>query len=103
MRQLMRFFQNTPPGFDDYVDSFLLLNPSYGCTQAGMFRYLVVFLEGGLYFDCKSGCNHPERFKQFAPLGPIVLTHWGHATHPELILCGPKQERRKVQLGFCQR
>ena len=38
--------------------------------------------------------------KHFAPLAPIVLTHWGHATHPELILCGPNQKGEKRNWAF---
>ena len=70
-------FQQAPTGFNDFVQAFRLLNPVYGCTRADLFRYLVMYLEGGLYFDCKSGCDNTKKFAAHAPLAPLVLTHWG--------------------------
>ena len=71
-------FQQAPTGFAEFAQAFRLLNPVYGCTRADLFRYLVMFLEGGLYYDCKSGCDEPDEFAAHAPLAPLVLTHWGH-------------------------
>ncbi len=41
-------FQHAPAGFQRYVHAYLLLKPSYGGTQDDMFRYLVLYLEGGI-------------------------------------------------------
>jgi len=36
------------------LKAYLSINPKYGPARADFFRYLVIYLEGGLYFDIKS-------------------------------------------------
>ena len=96
----MHFFQKSTVGLETNAQAFRLLNPVYGCTRADMFRYLIMFLEGGLYFDCKSGCENPDKFAGHAPLAPLVVTHWGHATHPERITHDPFKKGEKCNWAF---
>lgn len=34
------------------------IHPSYGAARADLFRYLLLYDRGGVYFDAKSLCNH---------------------------------------------
>lgn len=45
--------------FDKQIlDAYLRLNPVYGAAKADLFRYLVLYQEGGVYVDIKSTCIH---------------------------------------------
>ena len=35
------------------------INDSYGPAKADLFRYLILYKNGGVYLDIKSGCNKP--------------------------------------------
>lgn len=37
------------------IDSYFQLNPAYGPARADLFRYLIVYQNGGVYLDQKSG------------------------------------------------
>ena len=41
--------------FPELVEIYQRIDPRYGAARADFFRYLVVFEEGGLYLDVKSG------------------------------------------------
>lgn len=49
-------FNNFGQEFLDIYDS---INASYGAAKADFFRYLVLYREGGAYFDIKSACTIP--------------------------------------------
>jgi inositol phosphorylceramide mannosyltransferase catalytic subunit len=40
-------------------DCYLRINPRYGAARADLFRYLVIYAIGGVYFDIKSTCLIP--------------------------------------------
>ena len=44
---------------DRFVNAYDRIQPLYGAARADMFRYLLVFLKGGAYFDLKSGTRRP--------------------------------------------
>lgn len=51
------FIQNN---FESRIfDSYLSIDKRYGAAQADFFRYLVVYVEGGLYLDIKSTVTKP--------------------------------------------
>lgn len=51
------FIQNN---FDSRIlDSYLSIDKRYGAARADFFRYLVVYVEGGLYLDIKSSAIKP--------------------------------------------
>jgi mannosyltransferase OCH1-like enzyme len=35
------------------------IHPDYGAARADFFRYLLLYREGGVYLDIKSGCARP--------------------------------------------
>jgi mannosyltransferase OCH1-like enzyme len=41
------------------VQTYLSIDPAYGPARADLFRYLLVYEEGGVYFDMKSGPKAP--------------------------------------------
>lgn len=46
--------------FDEYtLNAYQKINPVYGAARADLFRYLVLYREGGLYLDIKSTCVYP--------------------------------------------
>lgn len=46
--------------FDEKVlTAYLKINPIYGAAKADLFRYLVLYKEGGVYLDIKSTCIYP--------------------------------------------
>ena len=47
---------NYPPEIMDIYNS---INPKYGASRADFFRYLLVYKEGGVYLDVKSGMKVP--------------------------------------------
>nr|UKE82402.1 hypothetical protein KXZ65_12970 [Pectobacterium sp. PL152] len=38
---------------------YLSIDPKYGAAKADLFRYLLIYIEGGVYFDIKSSCSIP--------------------------------------------
>lgn len=48
--------KNYPP---DILKIYNMINPIYGAAKADFFRYLLMYKEGGAYFDIKSGMKYP--------------------------------------------
>lgn len=51
------------------------INPKYGAARADFFRYLLMYNEGGAYFDIKSGMKYPLSSVIF-PEDEYILMHW---------------------------
>lgn len=55
---------------------YRMINPAYGAAKADFFRYLLIYNEGGVYLDIKSGMrvalNHILKEND-----EYVLAHWG--------------------------
>lgn len=45
--------------YPDIFPHFKRMNVKYGAAISDVFRYLVIYREGGVYFDVKSGCKIP--------------------------------------------
>lgn len=45
--------------FPEIYPYYIRTNPAYGACKADLFRYLLIYNEGGVYFDIKSGAHTP--------------------------------------------
>ncbi len=73
-------------------DAYLAINPIYGAARADLFRYLLIYREGGVYLDIKSGCRVPLA-SLLVPKDAFLLSQWQDdgrgaehwwGAHPEL-------------------
>ena len=51
------------------------INPVYGAAKADLFRYLVLWNEGGIYLDIKSSCIYPLD-EVIKPDDTFIVTQW---------------------------
>jgi mannosyltransferase OCH1-like enzyme len=63
----------------DILDLYLRINPKYGAARADLFRYLLMYREGGVYFDIKSASSIPLS-KMILPEDEYILAHWALPT-----------------------
>jgi hypothetical protein len=64
--------KNYPPYI---LDLYNHINPKYGAARADFFRYLLMYKEGGAYFDIKSAMKYP--LNQLIKYDDeYILTHW---------------------------
>lgn len=65
------------------------INPAYGAARADLFRYLLIYAEGGVYLDLKSTAIQPLD-SVLLPDDTYILAQWdntkyaGWGAHPEL-------------------
>jgi len=76
----------------EVLQAFLRINPRYGAARADLFRYLLLYREGGVYLDVKSGSRRPLA-ELIRPGDRFLLSQWnggpgrrwqGWGVHPEL-------------------
>lgn len=60
------------------------INPEYGAAKADFFRYLVVYNDGGVYLDIKSGAEKPLNSIINAD-DKYILSHWPRS-YPKIML-----------------
>lgn len=70
--------------FPDLFNVYKKINPNYGAAKADFFRYLVIYSEGGVYLDIKSGAEKPldEIIKN---TDKYILSHWPRS-YPKAML-----------------
>lgn len=56
-------------------DIYSSLNPSYGAARADLFRYLLIYRNGGVYLDVKSGMTRPLD-QIITADDTYILSHW---------------------------
>lgn len=64
---------------------YKMINPTYGAARADLFRYLLIYKNGGVYLDIKSTLVKPlDEFIRDDDM--CILTHWGsqHKEHVEI-------------------
>ena len=60
------------------------INPNYGAARADFFRYLVVYRDGGVYLDIKSGADKPLN-SIIKDTDQYILSHWPRS-YPKIML-----------------
>ncbi|KHT40795.1 glycosyltransferase family 32 protein [Pectobacterium brasiliense] len=84
------------------LNIYLSIDPKYGAARADLFRYLLIYIEGGVYLDIKSSCSIPldEAIKEDCE---VLLCSWDNkkygcdrnmGIHKELkfLKCGEYQQ-----------
>jgi hypothetical protein len=75
------------------LERYLLVSPSYGAARADLFRYLLIYRQGGLYLDIKSTADRPLT-DVFGAADHFVVSQWDNAPgreheiwglHPDLV------------------
>lgn len=61
--------------FPDKIKYYLKINPKYGAARADLFRYLLMYREGGVYLDIKSAITLPLN-KVLLPNDEFILSYW---------------------------
>lgn len=61
--------------FPKLVKLYLSIDPAYGAARADFFRYLIIYKEGGVYLDIKSGLNRPLD-TIIKNEDTLLLSHW---------------------------
>lgn len=71
---VIEFIKNN---YDDTIlETYNKINPEYGPARADYFRYLLLYIKGGIYLDIKSSCEKP--FDSIIQSDDeFILTHWG--------------------------
>jgi len=59
----------------EYFDCYNMINPKYGAARADFFRYLLMYREGGVYLDIKSGAEFPLKHI-IQPDDEYILSYW---------------------------
>jgi len=77
---------------DEVLSYYLRISKDYGAARADLFRYLVLYREGGAYLDVKSGASRPFDEVLWVQ-DSYLLSHWKNGPnspfrnwgiHPEL-------------------
>jgi mannosyltransferase OCH1-like enzyme len=71
-RDCARYIEQKAPAL---LDIFLSIPPNFGAVKSDLFRYIVMYHEGGIYLDCKSTCTVPLE-QLAAKAGAFLLSHW---------------------------
>jgi mannosyltransferase OCH1-like enzyme len=58
----------------EMLDTYNLINPSYGAARSDLFRYLLIYAVGGVYLDIKSSVSVP--LDTLTAGKHYVLSHW---------------------------
>lgn len=75
------------------LERYLRISPSYGAARADLFRYLLIYRQGGLYLDIKSTADRPLN-DVFGADDHFVVSQWDNAPgreheiwglHPDLV------------------
>jgi hypothetical protein len=61
----------------DILDCFNMIDPRYGAARADFFRYLLMYVEGGVYLDIKSTLTRALD-EVLEDEDHYILSHWPH-------------------------
>ena len=58
----------------EMLDTYFKINPSYGAARSDLFRYLLIYVVGGVYLDIKSSVA--VSLDKLTANTEYILTHW---------------------------
>lgn len=67
--------------YPDMLPVYERINPEYGPARADLFRYLLMYLYGGVYLDIKSTVNRPLDMV-LMPDDEYILSYWNQRRNP---------------------
>jgi len=68
----------------EIISAYRSINPVYGAARADLFKYLVIYQEGGVYLDIKSTTTRPLS-QVLLPTDSYILSQWDNSAsgkHP---------------------
>ncbi|MHA0337026.1 glycosyltransferase family 32 protein [Sphingomonas aquatilis] len=80
---------------------YLRISPSYGAARADLFRYLLIYRQGGLYLDIKSTADRPLN-DVFGATDHFVVSQWDNAPGREHEIWGLHPDLAHVPGGEFQ-
>jgi mannosyltransferase OCH1-like enzyme len=92
--ELNLFFLNNAP--EDVKTLFFMINAHYGPCRADIFRYLVLFLKGGIYLDVKVKCLVPFD-KWITSTDEFIFSYWNDRYFQKDVL---KNQNGEIQNWF---
>jgi inositol phosphorylceramide mannosyltransferase catalytic subunit len=63
---------------DRFMQAYKRIEPRYGAGRADLFRYVMIYLYGGAYFDLKSGTSRPLD-DILRPDDSFIISQWDNA------------------------
>ena len=67
---------------DRVLGIYRMIRPAYGAARADLFRYLLMYAEGGVYLDIKSTAKEPLD-PLLRPDESYLLSHWNQQRFPK--------------------
>lgn len=61
--------------YPEIIPYYNRINPKYGAAKADLFRYLLIYREGGVYLDLKSAMKYPLN-RIIHPDDQYILSYW---------------------------
>lgn len=85
----------------EFLDYFEALNPKYAAARADLFRYLLMYREGGVYLDIKSHASKPLN-EVIRPSDRFLLSQWRNGPDSPVAMWGVHSELKDVDGGEFQ-
>ena len=93
---LVKFFNTQDPLLKN---AFFKINPKYGASRADLFRYVIIYLHGGIYLDVKIKCIQP--FKEWIiNTDQGILSYWENLYYQKEALQNLKGELQNWHIIF---
>jgi mannosyltransferase OCH1-like enzyme len=86
---------------EEIVRAYRSIDPLYGAARADFFRYLLMYKQGGVYLDIKSGTSRPLS-EVIDPDDTVVLVKWRNLSGEEHEGAGMSGPMRRVAGGEFQ-
>ena len=81
-----------------FLDAYERIHPLFGAPRADLFRYLIVFLHGGAYFDLKSGTSRPLD-DMLASDDTFIISQWDNGPDGKFPGGGIKRQLKNIPGG----